>query len=138
MTGIYKITDKTNGLIYIGQAMNIKRRFSEHKTSNKGKKGTIDYVIRTKGVNNFTFEVIEECTVLELKEREIYWIAFYDSYYHGYNLTPGGEGSSPGEDNINAILTTEDVIQIRLAYANHQSKTKIYQCFISRSSDELK
>lgn len=129
MTGIYKITDKTNGLIYIGQAMNIKRRFSEHKTSNKGKKGTIDYVIRTKGVNNFTFEVIEECTVLELKEREMYWIAFYDSYHHGYNLTPGGEGSSPGEDNINAILTTEDVIQIRLAYANHQSKTKIYQLY---------
>ena len=127
MIGIYKITDKTNGLVYIGQAMNIKRRFSEHKTSNKGKKGPIDYIIRTKGVNNFIFEVIEECTIQELKEREQYWIAYYDSYNRGYNLTPGGDGSSPGEDNVNSCLTTEDVIQIRIAYNNHESKIKVFE-----------
>lgn len=129
MTGIYKITDKTNGLMYIGQAMNIQRRFSEHKTSNTGKPGTIDYIIRTKGVDNFNFDIIEECKAIDLKNREIYWIDYYDSYYNGYNLTPGGDGSSPGEDNTNAILTEKDVIRIRTAYNNHESKTKVYEEF---------
>ena len=126
MIGIYKITDKTNGLVYIGQAMNIKRRFSEHKTSNKGKKGTIDYIIRTKGVNNFIFEVIEECTIQELKEREQYWIAYYDSYNRGYNLTPGGE-TLTGTENPNATFSEADVLDIRKRRFCGERKINVYQ-----------
>lgn len=48
-------------------------------------------------LNNFTFEVLEECTRSELNAKEVYWISFYHSYVgfpssQGYNLTLGGEG----------------------------------------------
>ena len=45
---------------------------------------------RKYGVENFTFEEIEEVENDLLDEREKYWISFYDSYYNGYNSTIGG------------------------------------------------
>lgn len=51
------------------------------------------------GIENFSFEIIEECPPQELNNREIYWISYYhtwvlDPQCNGYNLTNGGEGSS--------------------------------------------
>ena len=34
--------------------------------------------------------VLEKCDKNELNEREIYWIDFYRSQEHGYNMTKGG------------------------------------------------
>ena len=39
------------------------------------------------GIDNFTFEVIEECEVNKLNEREQYWIDYYDCYNNGYNMS---------------------------------------------------
>ena len=48
--------------------------------------------IRKYGIENFTFEVIEECRQEELNEKEIYWIKYYNSYGSGgYNATLGGD-----------------------------------------------
>lgn len=49
--------------------------------------------IRKYGLENFTFEVLEECPSELLNEREIYWINYFDSYYNGYNCTLGGNES---------------------------------------------
>lgn len=46
------------------------------------------------GVENFSFEVLEECERSALNDRETYWIEFYQSQYHGYNMTKGGARSS--------------------------------------------
>ena len=43
------------------------------------------------GIENFTVEQVEECPVEKLDEREIYWIAYYDSFKSGYNSTLGGK-----------------------------------------------
>jgi hypothetical protein len=43
------------------------------------------------GIDNFSFGVLEECTLDKLDEREIYWIKYYNSYNDGYNLTLGGQ-----------------------------------------------
>jgi len=40
---------------------------------------------RKYGLENFTFEIIEECSPEKLNERERHWIHFYDSFYNGYN-----------------------------------------------------
>ena len=90
MIGIYKITDLTNNLIYIGQSNNIQRRKTEHFNSNKYDSSKIDIAIQEKGVDNFKFEIIEECSEDKLDEREKYWIEYYDSYTNGYNMTKGG------------------------------------------------
>lgn len=42
------------------------------------------------GVENFTFEVLEECARASLNDRETHWISFYHSQEYGYNMTRGG------------------------------------------------
>lgn len=94
MCGIYKITNKINQKCYIGQSVDIKRRWRSHK--NDATK--IDYPLylafHKYGIENFSFEVIEECDRDKLNEREIYWIEYYNSYYQGYNQTLGGNSFS--------------------------------------------
>lgn len=95
---IYKITNIVNNQCYIGQAVNIKKRWREHR-SDAFNKNCKDYnmviykAIRKHGLENFTFEILEECSQDLLNEKEVYWIAYFNSYYNGYNCTLGGDES---------------------------------------------
>ena len=60
MIGIYKITNKINGLSYIGQSVHIERRFIEHCLPSKTSK--ISCAIQKYGKDNFDFSVLEECS----------------------------------------------------------------------------
>ena len=51
----------------------------------------ISKTIKKYGVENFQFFLLEEIDNNLLDEREIFWIAEKDSYYHGYNSTKGGK-----------------------------------------------
>lgn len=98
MIGIYKITNKINGKSYIGQSTDIAKRWSHHLTIAYNDKYSayqwyIHHALKKYGKENFTFEVLEECTEEQLNEREIYWIAYFDTYNNGYNLTEGGNSS---------------------------------------------
>lgn len=126
MIGIYKITNQLNGKIYIGQSNDIIRRWSYYKNPPNplGYKSLIIAAIQKYGINNFKFEIVEECSVEELNAKEIYWIAYYDSYNNGYNLTRGGD-HNVGESNPNADLTVEDVITIRKIYNSKTYEHKI-------------
>ena len=94
MIGIYKITNQINGKIYIGQSIDIKNRWKQHiGEAKQGRYNTRLYnALRKYNIDNFTFEVIEECKSTELNEREIYWIEYYQSYVPaiGYNMNTGG------------------------------------------------
>lgn len=90
MIGIYKITCKKNNKSYIGQSINIEHRIKEHKSCEG--ESLIHNAIKKYGIENFTFEVLEECSLSQLDEKECYWINFFDSYNNGYNLTKGGQG----------------------------------------------
>lgn len=47
------------------------------------------------GIDNFSFEIIEECEKDKLSDREKYWINYYNSISpNGYNLTEGGDGGN--------------------------------------------
>lgn len=95
--GIYKITNKINGKVYIGQSVNIQKRWIKHKSNLRlNKSNTIlYYAFKKYGIENFLFEIIEECTQQDLNEREIYWIKYYDSTNrdNGYNISLGGDGT---------------------------------------------
>ena len=131
MIGIYKITNKENGKVYIGQAIDINRRLNEHK---KKRSITIDDYINVLGIDNFTYEIVEECSKEELDEKEKYYINFYDSQKQGYNIQAGGFNNSIGESNGRAKLTEEDVIEIRTAYNNHRKQKEIYNKFKEKTS----
>lgn len=90
--GIYKFTSMTTGLSYIGQSIDIERRYKEHKRTDDGY--SFHNAIKKYGWEDFSFEILEECKKNDLGERERYWVSYYNSYYNGYNETPGGEGSS--------------------------------------------
>ena len=93
MIGIYKITNKINNHCYIGQSRDIKERWSNHRSesSNQNSKA-YEYPLyrsfRKYGIDNFTFEVLEECSIDKLNEKEIYWI---EQYNPEYNQIAGGD-----------------------------------------------
>ena len=63
MIGIYKITNKLNGKVYIGQSNNIGRRFKEHQTKGSESRIPVDVAIQKYGKENFLYEVLEETTL---------------------------------------------------------------------------
>lgn len=104
---IYKITNISNGKIYVGQAvshiLNHKRyrpygyegRFrchiSEAFSTKKNQSHYLNNAIRKYGVNDFTVELIEYCEIDKSDEREIHYIKEFNSLFpNGYNLKNGG------------------------------------------------
>ena len=131
MIGIYKITKKSNGKSYVGQSNDIERRLSEHKYKVDL---AIDQAINKYGIDAFEYEVLEECELNQLDEREKYWIAFYNTYKgFGYNCNAGG-GDSRGENNGRTKLTNEDVAYIRECYDLHKRRKEIYEQFKNKIS----
>lgn len=90
ITGIYKITNIINGKCYVGQAMNMSERWKQHIRRGVG----ADPATRNKlypamladGVENFTFEILEECAAQALNEREQYWQQVYHARDFGYSI----------------------------------------------------
>ena len=91
-TGIYKITNIKDSRTYIGQAADISTRLKDHIKAGLGidmPSNKLYTAMFTTGVENFTFEVVEECERSLLNEREAYWIEFYKTQEYGYNMTKG-------------------------------------------------
>jgi group I intron endonuclease len=74
--GIYKVESPT-GKIYIGQSINIEERWKKYKDWNNHKQPKISRSIKKHGLSNHIFEIIEECSLKLLPEREIYWKKYY-------------------------------------------------------------
>ncbi len=124
MIGIYKITNLINGKSYVGQSVDIDKRWKREKEdANNINSHSYDYPLmrafRKYGVDHFSFEIIEECKIEELNEKEVYWISFYDTFFHGYNQTLGGDATSrePKEKIIGIIndLVNTDMFQKDIA-----------------------
>jgi len=126
MIGIYSFLENNTGKRYIGYSDNIKRRYSEHLTKTNSRI-PFDTILQSKGIENFTFEILEECNINELSEKEKYYIQLYNSKIpNGYNYSDGGDGFH-GEDNGRSILTESDIIAIRMAYNQHLRKREVYK-----------
>lgn len=99
---IYKIENLINHKIYIGQTTKkrVSDRFSQHRylARHPEQETSISYLHRAMGkygVENFSFEVIEEIEDSFLDEREQYWIKEKKSLTpNGYNMTKGGKGTA--------------------------------------------
>lgn len=107
MIGIYKFTNKITGESYIGQSVNLRKRYNDHK--NIKEDGTYFHqMIKHYGFNNFNYEILEECKSDNLNEREKYYISKYKTVYpNGYNLTYGGN-----DQHCNGLSSKKDVDEI--------------------------
>lgn len=127
MIGIYKIENIINHKIYIGQSIKIMKRWNEH--INVECNSLIHKAIKQYGYNNFTFTILELCSKEELDRKEIDYIFKYNSVApNGYNVELGGNNRTSllGENNASAILTNDDVFEIRECYNNLQTKASTY------------
>lgn len=92
-SGIYKITRLKTGEIYIGKSTDVKKRWTEHCKTAFGVGSIAHSILHTTmkrdGIENFTFELLEEVSKDKLTEREKYWITFYDSKNYGLNERNG-------------------------------------------------
>ena len=89
-TGIYKITNLTNQMCYVGQAVDLASRWKQHIKRGLGAetptRNKLYPAMEEFGVENFSFEVIEECERAKLDEREDYWQDYFKAKEFGYSI----------------------------------------------------
>lgn len=94
-SGIYKITNQLTNMCYIGQAVDLAKRWKDHAKCGLG----IDTPVNNKlykamqlnGLENFTWEILEECPSNELNEKEKFYIELYQADKFGYNAKGGNK-----------------------------------------------
>ena len=102
--GIYCIENMANHKKYVGQSIDIYRRWKDHKRELKGNRHRNIYLQRAwnkYGENNFSFYIIEECSKNMLDEKEKFYTAEFNCMdpRYGYALESGG--------NVNKKLSKE-------------------------------
>ena len=93
-SGIYKITFLPTNQCYIGQAKDLKERIRTHI---KAGSCHIDTPSNNKlyekmgknSIQNFTFQILEYCSIEKLNQKEKYYIDLYQSYDYGFNSNRG-------------------------------------------------
>lgn len=129
MAYIYKITNQINQKSYIGKTeyTNPQKRWSQHKkdADNPSRNHRALYKALNKyGIENFSFEIIEETNKPE--DRERYYIQLYNTYHDGYNETLGGDGASylelPEQDICDFYISSQ-CLQYTVDHFGHDKET---------------
>ena len=107
--GIYKITSPNNR-IYIGQSVNIHKRFLRYKRLDCINQPILYNSFKKYNVENHSFEIIEECNIKELNDRERYWQEYYDVI---------------GNKGLNCVLQETSTIKRELTKELKERKSKI-------------
>ena len=140
---IYKITNKVNDKVYIGQSIRpVKKRFNRHLNDALNNKLDTHFAraIRKYGKDNFICEVIDTATDQnDLTLKEQYWIRYYDSVNMGYNETDAIQKCG---GNTYASKTKEELLEIyekirksKIGKLNPNSKS--IKCYNIETDEEL-
>lgn len=108
-TGVYKILNIVNNKVYIGQSVNIRKRWNNHKSIRQSSNLPLYVDMRRYGIDNFEISIIEVCKRADLDAKEKYWISYYDSYNPniGYNSTSGGHDNGYNTRKLTDIEVRE-------------------------------
>lgn len=131
MIGIYKITNP-KGKIYIGQSVNIEERKNQYKYLSKYSLGRkIFNSIKKYGFENHIFEILEECSLEQLDEREIYWGIYFNVLKNGLNLKLGdGRGICSEETKQLMSISAKNIMN-----EEHKKKLSIAKLGKPRSEE---
>lgn len=104
----------TQKIVYVGQTVDLQTRHKQHiqydpfNINNREYNYPLSRGIRKYGEEEYELIILEENLLKEeLNDREKYWIAFYDTYFNGYNQSTGG--SNPvkpifAEEKIDLVI----------------------------------
>lgn len=108
---IYKITNLVNQKVYIGQTIQINPRmrwYSHQADARKGKKSYLYDSMRKHGINNFTWEVIDQCSNIdELNLLEKKWLSHYRSIVEVYNNREAGNNKIHSATSIEKMKESQ-------------------------------
>lgn len=97
MIGIYKITNVINEKVYVGESLDIKKRWYSHRWHLRNRKYDSHFQKSWNkyGEESFEFSILKECLLEELQYWEEYYINLYESYKpeNGYNKDRFSNGS---------------------------------------------
>lgn len=133
---IYKIKNLINEKEYVGCTIStLKKRFEEHifrclKTDSNTK---LCNSIRKYGFENFRIELIDECDVSNIYEKEKHFINKMNTFENGLNTTYGGEGCL-GYKHSKEIC--EKISKVLKEGKSHKNKT--YEMIYGERSEEEK
>lgn len=130
--GIYKIINP-KGKIYVGQSTNIKNRFNRYIKQYKHifSQPKICNSLKKYGPENHIFEIIEECSLEQLNEREIYWKQYYLNQFGGdWNMVL----FCNTYDNGGGPLSDETKQKISKKKKNHPCYTQEWKDKISKGN----
>jgi len=130
------LTNKLNGKSYIGASSNITNRWYAHK--NKARNARIAKLVTKVGKENFSFHILEECSLEELDDKEKYYIDLYDTLVpNGYNVHSGGKiENSTGFWRVSKVKKSRNKIGYEFRYSTNYSKNK--KEFVNKNILKLK
>lgn len=132
MIGIYTIRNIQDNKRYIGQSVNIEKRFITHRSSlNKGSHFNkhLQYAWNKYGKEQFVFEVVEICEKCSLNDKETYWKDYYDP--QTYNLGHTGNVGTVSQEtrdkvsvSINKLINSMSDEERKLKYGHNKNVGK--------------
>jgi len=114
MIGIYKITSPTKK-VYIGQSVNIERRFKEYKRSLAKGQVLLNRSFLKYGIERHKFEIICECEITELNNKERYFQLLY---------------SAIGKNGLNCILNLDKIFECKKEIQKRKQVTDLIDSII--------
>lgn len=147
---IYCATNLVNNKKYIGQTVNsLHTRILQHISDAKYQDTYFHRALFKYGLDNFEWVILDTAiNQNELNQKEVYWIAYYNTYKdktRGYNITPGGSGKESTTyvvkhhgvyslhrdflvfDKIGNYIKTTNSNIIEFAQEIHASRTNVYR-----------
>lgn len=134
--GVYKITNTETGDFYIGSSIDIIKRWRYHKQPNvwKNRHNKMYEYMKNVSLMVFKFEILEECSIEVLKEREQYYIStLHPTYNERFAFGQNPEKNTKVVGNQKCLYNGELITLtalykrfIRLGVSNPREQAKSY------------
>lgn len=102
ISGIYKITSPNNK-VYIGQSIDLDYRYNCYRLLKCKQQKKIYNSLLKYGFDNHLFEVVENCDIELLNERERYWQEYYNCVENGLNCAYTKTNNKSGKHSKETI-----------------------------------
>lgn len=137
---VYKIENIQNGKIYIGQTSlknpidRWKDHYTEYLYQNTKNYNLLYSEMRSIGIDKFVFQIIEiNIPILQLDDREKYYIELYKTNINGYNISLGGQCKNKSQKLLESDV--RDIIALIRQNLSFKDISKLYNVGVSTISD---